>query len=180
MAERIDTARLSLRAPCAENGPALHAAVHASLPELRAWMIWAASPLDELGYIDHLRDAAERFQARTELRYLIFDRTTETLVGSTGIHNLNWRVPKGEIGYWVDTRFAGRGLVTEAVIALTEYAQKDLRFRRVEIRCDAQNVRSRAVAQRAGYTLDATLINDDVAAHDSSQLRDTLIFSRVQ
>ncbi|WP_052351681.1 GNAT family N-acetyltransferase [Deinococcus pimensis] len=96
--ERIDTARLSLRAPRAQDGPALHAAVHASLPELRAWMIWAAHPLDEAGYTDHLRGAAERFEERSELRYLIFDRAMDTLVGSTGIHALDWRVPKGEVG----------------------------------------------------------------------------------
>lgn len=176
----IPTARLLLRAPRPGDGAALHAAVHASLPELRAWMAWASTPLDEAGSEAHLRQAAARFLLRTELRYLIFDRAGEVLLGSTGFHALDWRVPKAETGYWVATPHAGRGYVTEAVLALSEVGFGALGFRRIEIRCDALNERSAAVARRAGYALDARLVHDDVAAHDPAVLRDTLVFSRTR
>jgi len=180
IADELLTPRLVLRRPRAEDGPALHAAVLASLPELLPWMAWAAAPLDAEGYSEHLRHAAQRFSARTELRYLLFDRASGALVGSSGFHALDWRVPKAEIGYWIHSGYARRGLVTEAAEALTTYGLTDLGLRRIEIRCDARNVRSSAVPRRLGYTLDAKLVNDDVAADGSGELRDTLIFSRVR
>src|SRR3712207_3189113 len=88
----IRTPRLLLRCPQHGDGARLHAAVHASLPELKPWAPWAQKPLDAEGYEVSLRHAASRFLVRQELRYLIFDASRQTLLGSTGFHALDWSV----------------------------------------------------------------------------------------
>jgi RimJ/RimL family protein N-acetyltransferase len=176
---QIRTSRLVLRCPREGDGARFHDAVHASLPELKPWLTWVQNHLDAEGGEASLRQAASQFHIRQELRYLIFDKAGDTLLGSTGFHTLDWRVPKGEIGYWIDTRHARQGYVTEAVEALTEFGLKTLEFRRIEIRCDPLNERSHAIAHRLGYQLDGRLVNNTVAPDDSSRLCDTLIFSRV-
>jgi RimJ/RimL family protein N-acetyltransferase len=176
---RIRTSRLVLRCPREGDGARFHDAVHASLPELKPWVTWAQHPLDEAGYEASLRQSISRFLIRQELRYLIFDKVEVTLLGSTGFHALDWRVPKGEIGYWIDTRYAGQGYVTEAIEALTEFGLKTLGFRRIEIRCDPLNERSHAIARRLGYQLDGHFVHNTVAPDDPSRLCDTLVFSRV-
>ena len=91
------------------------------------------------------------------------------------------RLPKpiSASGYWVRRRFAGQGLIIQAVRGITRFAFETLGARRVEIRCDARNVvRSQRVAERAGYPLEATLRNHAVAA--DGKLRDTLIFARLE
>ncbi|SMB81411.1 GNAT family N-acetyltransferase [Deinococcus hopiensis] len=178
----VRTSRLLLRAPRSEDAQSVHAAVHASLPELRPWMVWAQDPLDLPGTAENLTRAAEAFTAGENLRYLVWNAAGTKLVGSSGYHALDWRVPKGEIGYWIATAHAGQGYATEVARALTELAlwpqvEGGLGFRRLEIRCDARNDRSARIPARLGYTLDAVLKNDDVAADDPMQLRDTLIFS---
>ncbi len=178
--ETIQTERLLLRAPRQEDGPAVYRAVAASLPELRRWMVWAQQPLDEAGYTSNMAAAAEAFAARTELRFLIWDASGRELLGSTGFHALNWEVPKGEIGYWIHSAQAGKGYATEAAQALTQFGFETLGFRRIEIRCDALNTPSAAVARRAGYTQDARLVNNAVATGQVHELRDTLVFSQVR
>ncbi|NBJ13016.1 GNAT family N-acetyltransferase [Microvirga arsenatis] len=168
-----------LRCPRYGDGARLYEAIRASLPELKPWLVWVQKSLDTEGYEASLRQAASRFLVRQELRYLIFDATQEILLGSTGFHALDWRIPKAEIGYWIDTRHAGQGYVTEAVEALTKLGLNVLGFRRIEIRSDALNERSHAVARRLNYQLDGRLVNNSVAADDPSCLRDTLVFSRV-
>ncbi len=168
-----------LRCPRNGDGVLLHEAIQASLPQLKPWLVWVQKPLDAEGCEASLRQAASRFLARQELRYLIFDAGEETLLGSTGFHALDWRVPKAEIGYWIDTRHAGQGYVTEAVRALTEFGLNTLGLRRIEIRSDALNEPSHAVARRLNYQLDGRLVRNTVAADDPTCLRDTLIFSRV-
>jgi RimJ/RimL family protein N-acetyltransferase len=66
--------------------------------------------------------------------------------------------------------------MTEAVNGITAFAFHYLRAQRIEIRCDARNTRSAAVAERAGYTLEARF-HHHMRAVDGT-LRDTLIYVR--
>ncbi len=178
--ETLQTRRLLLRAPSEADGPAMHRAVAASLPELRRWMVWAQQPLDEAGYASNMAAAAEAFAERSELRYLIWDAGGRELLGSTGFHALYWPVPRAEIGYWIHSRHTGQGYASEAARALTEFGFGTLGFRRIEIRCDALNEASAHIARKLGYGLDARLVNNAVASDGAGEVRDTLVFSRVR
>ncbi len=91
------------------------------------------------------------------------------------MHRIDWDVPRFEIGYWVRTSLQGQGYITEAVNGISKFAFEQLKAERMEIRCDARNERSAAVARRAGYTLEAKLRRESRAPDGS--LRDTLIFA---
>jgi ribosomal-protein-serine acetyltransferase len=60
----------------------------------------------------------------------------------------------GEIGYWLDTDYVGRGLVSRAVTAILDHAFGTLGLERVGLTATADNVRSRSVAERLGFTLE--------------------------
>lgn len=55
------------------------------------------------------------------------------------------------IGYWVDQRFANRGITTRAVVMLTDYGFEGLGLHRIEINLRPENIASRRVAEKAGY-----------------------------
>lgn len=59
-----------------------------------------------------------------------------------------------EIGYWVDVRYARRGIATEAAGLLVEAAFEQPETTRVEIHCDEANVASAGVPARLGFELD--------------------------
>jgi ribosomal-protein-serine acetyltransferase len=84
-------------------------------------------------------------------------RASGRFLGSTGLHPRDWAVPSFEIGYWIRRSEEGHGYATECVNVLTRFAFEELHAERVEIRCDARNRRSAAVAVRAGYTHEGTL-----------------------
>jgi len=65
-----------------------------------------------------------------------------------------WCVPAFELGYWVRASAQGHGYVTEAVGSVVAYAFAQLHAQRVEIRCEASNERSAAVATRLGFHLE--------------------------
>lgn len=178
--DEIRTPRLLLRRPDPADALALRAAIEASLPDLRPWMVWAQEMPPLEATLENLRGAAERFDTRENLRYHIWSEDGRELVGSSGYHALDWRIPKGAIGYWVASAHMGKGYAREVAQTLTDFALDQLGFRRIEIRCDAANERSARMPRALGYTLDARLIHDDVAADNPTKLRDTLIFSRVR
>jgi RimJ/RimL family protein N-acetyltransferase len=59
-----------------------------------------------------------------------------------------------EIGYWIDTRYSGRGLGTEAAGLLTDLALALPGVTRTEIHCDVANQASAAIPRKLGYQLD--------------------------
>ncbi len=65
----------------------------------------------------------------------------------------------------------------EAARLVTDFLFEQLNAQRVEIRCDALNTRSAAVAQRLGFVQEARLRSARRAADGS--IRDTLIFSLI-
>ncbi|NHM32684.1 GNAT family N-acetyltransferase [Neobacillus terrae] len=171
------TERLLIRSPKPGDGKAVYDAIEAALEELKPWMPFAHFSQTEQDVEANIREAHVKFLTREDLRLLVFLGETGELIASSGLHRINWEVPKMEIGYWVDTRHSGKGYVTEAVKGITEFAFKELKARRLEIRCDAKNVKSRSVAERAGFTLDGILKNEAMSI-EGNELRDTCIFSK--
>ena len=155
--------------------------VNANLDHLRPWMPWAQTERTPEQQRESMAQAYERFLGGEDLMYLMLRRGQ--LIGSCGIHRIDWGVPVGDIGYWLDQAQQGHGYVTETARALTELAliparQGGLGFGRIEIRCDARNLRSAAVPERLGYKREARLKRNAADAQHPGQLRDTLLFAR--
>ena len=168
------TQRLVLRPPSPENAAAIQEAIEESFSELHVWMDWAATLQSLETTKTVLERARAKYQAREDFVVHAFLKDTGKFVLTAGLHPLNWDVPKFEIGYWCRTSMQGKGYVLEVVRELTATAFRDLTANRVEIRCDSRNHRSRRVAERAGFRLEAELRWDD-RANDGS-LRDTIVY----
>jgi len=174
---RLETERLYLRIAAAEDVPAGHAALIASWSELSRYLSWAhgAPPTLQEAY-ERLDDQNACFEDRSNVVFYIFEKRTGTFIGSCSLFQFDWTIPRGEIAYWCATSKVGHGYITEAVSALTEFAWS-LGLVRVEIRCDPRNLRSRAVAERAGFALEGVLRNESRTPQGA--LRDTCLFARV-
>lgn len=172
------TERLFIRMPLPGDGKVVYQAMQASLIELKEWMPWAHREQTEEDVEVNMRDAQAKFLTREDLRLHLFNRETGEFIGSSGLHRINWNIPKVEIGYWIDTRYRGKGYITEAAEAITNFAFTELKAKRVEIRCDTNNLKSRAIPERLGYTLEGVLSNDEMSA-DGKQLRDTCIYAKI-
>jgi RimJ/RimL family protein N-acetyltransferase len=177
--EEIHTDRLLIRKPLPGDGRVVYEAIEASLTELKPWMPWAHMNQTAEDVEANIREAHAKFLTREDLRLHIFNRETGEFLGSTGLHRINWDIPKFEIGYWVDTRKTGQGYITEAVEALVNFCFYELNAKRVEIRCDSTNVKSRAIPEKLGFTLEGILKNDGMSG-DGLEVRDTCIFAKTK
>jgi len=176
--DRFESERLLIRGPLPGDGADVHAAITESLDELRPWMPWAhvEQTVDEVEA--NVRQAHADFLARRDLRLHLYQLGGGTFVGSSGLHRIDWAVPRFEIGYWVRTSMAGLGFATEATRRIADFAFEDLHAERVEIWCDARNERSAAVAKRAGFTFEARLSRN--RRDTSGGLADSLCFARLR
>jgi ribosomal-protein-serine acetyltransferase len=177
---QIETDRLILRAPLqAGDGNVVNQAIKDSINELKQWLfLYQAIPTVEETEII-LRNAHIDFLKRESFRYLIFHKGTNDFIGTASLHGINWKISKSEIGYWINSQFSGNGYMTEAVSELTNLGFQQLKFRRIEIRCESTNFKSRSIPEKLGFELEGTLRNDDLSA-DGSKLTDTCIYSMIK
>lgn len=175
--EELVGRRILLRPFRTEDAPALFAAIDESREHLRPFILWDHYHQTVDDTADYIREARARWMLREELPVGIFERATGRLLGGTGLMFPRdaWSVRACEIGYWLRASAAGQGYMTEAVRLLTEWAFTQWGANRVEIGCDARNVRSAAVPQRLGFILEGWLRN----AHpgEDGMPRDSLIFA---
>ncbi len=176
-AESFESDRLTLRAPRAGDGVELNAAIRETFDDLKLWLPWAQQipSLEESEAF--VRRAQYQFLAREDLTLFLFLKGTNTMVGSSGLHRIDWKIPKFEIGYWCRKRFQGQGYVTESTQAITKFAFETFGAKRVEIRCSSENVRSRRIAEKLDFKLEGTFRNESLSA--SGELRNTLVFAKI-
>ncbi|HEY3367485.1 MAG TPA: GNAT family protein [Symbiobacteriaceae bacterium] len=155
--EQLEGLRVLVRPYRLEDGPALWASIEESRAHLGAWLPWAEfhqTPDDTRQYVVK---SQVKWLLREDMPVGLFDRITGRHVGGAGLHNIDWKLHSFEIGYWVRKSAEGQGYVGEAVRLLTRLAFDHLEANRVQIRMDARNLRSRAVAERQGFVFEGIL-----------------------
>ncbi|WP_180356576.1 GNAT family protein [Streptomyces sp. GP55] len=85
------------------------------------------------------------------------------MAGSLGLR-IDRAEATAELGYWVDAEYEGRGLVRRAAELLIEHGFGPLGLRRIGLRTVVDNVRSRAPAERLGFTQESVLPQGAVLA----------------
>ncbi|MGF2616980.1 GNAT family N-acetyltransferase [Rossellomorea vietnamensis] len=177
---QVETERLILRAPHQSgDGEVVNLAIRESFPELKAWLPFAQEiPAVEETEVN-LRNAHIKFLQRDSFRFLIFLKETNEFIGTTSLQGIDWDIPKCEIGYWINTKFSGNGYMTEAVKGIADLGLNHIGFRRIEIRCESTNLKSRSIPEKLGFTFEGTLRNDDLSA-DGSKLTDTCFYSVIK
>lgn len=74
------------------------------------------------------------------------------LVGQVTLGGIAWgSLRSAYIGYWIDERFAGRGIVPASVAMLCDHALDTLRLHRLEINLRTENVASRRVVEKLDF-----------------------------
>lgn len=176
--EAIRTERLLLRPLKKEDAALVFAAIDESRAHLGRWLAWIPDirrardivPMCETAEFDWARGA--------DFRVAIFTAGGTAYLGHCGLHYPDWDVRAFEIGYWLRESAGGHGYMSEAVGGLTRYAFEQLHARRLEIRCDPTNIRSRRVAERNGYTQEGRLRN--ARLNPEGNLRDTLVYGMTE
>lgn len=122
---------------------------------LRKWLPWVhnMTTLIDAEYIISLWE--QQFAENTGCNVGIFYRGE--LVGSVGLHQIDWYNKFTSIGYFLSKKAEGRGIMTRTVQIILNYAFFYLGLNRAEIRCGVNNKKSRAIPERLGFVLEGII-----------------------
>ncbi len=137
----------------ADHADILQQLIDANRPFLRRW-------LPDMGMIDTRHDVLEYIgRGLANLAdghgFQCGIWCDETLVGVIAYNFVDRMASYTELGYWLAEAHQGHGLMTMAVWTLTTYAFEAFGLKRVGLRIARTNTRSRALAQRLGFSEDA-------------------------
>lgn len=130
----------------------LYATMDANRAHLRRWLPW----LDAMQSVEYerefIRNNRARFAAENGFNAGIWH--AGRLVGGVGFHYIDRANRKTEMGYWLAEAAQGQGVMTRAARAMIGQALGPWKLNRVILYAATENRRSRAVAERLGFTLE--------------------------
>ncbi|MBM7637035.1 GNAT family N-acetyltransferase [Streptococcus saliviloxodontae] len=154
---KLETDRLILRQRTVEDVPAMFD--YARLEEVTypAGFPPIASLEDEYDYFEnHYYQNLKK--ANLPSGYGIAVKGSDRIIGSCDFNHRH-EDDVFEIGYLLHPDYWGQGYMTEAVAALIEVGFTILNLHKLEIRCYDHNKASQRVAEKLGFTLEATIRN---------------------
>lgn len=126
-------------------------------------------------------DANEWLEARSNdtppFAYFAIDIDGDAVGGIGVMLNDGPKRIAAELGYWVGEQFWGRGIVSEAVGLVTEYAFATFHLRRLEARVFSWNPRSMRVLKKNGFAFETRLRNIQLKGGEPA---DMVLFSVVR
>jgi ribosomal-protein-serine acetyltransferase len=105
-------------------------------------------------------DITESMARRSHFPYVVTDRTTKSLIGFIEVKNIDWAIPKGEIGYFIDWKNTGKGIGEKMLRIISSYCFSQLQFRKLLLRIHEQNHSSRKLAAKCGFSVEGLIRND--------------------
>lgn len=136
----------------ASDATSLFAAVRASLPELSATLPWCHADYAIDDARQWITSTIDAWSSRREFPFGIVDARNGAIIGGVGISQINPRYAIGNLGYWVATSHAGRGIARFAAHHVAALAFGELGLARLEIVVLPGNIASQRVAEAVGAT----------------------------
>ena len=113
---------------------------------------WSDDELSKTAYKVRMRHYERELRESSGYAFFIWRSTDDALIGGLTLTNVRRGVTQScSIGYWIGAPHAGRGYMTGAVQAVTEFAFDGLRLHRVEAACLPSNSASIRVLEKARF-----------------------------
>lgn len=90
----------------------------------------------------------------SEYNFFIELKSEKKIIGAIGIHRIDYFSGVGSTGSWINKKYWRNGYMTEAKIALNDFAFNQLKLRRLQCGVYSTNKASNATQIKIGYKLE--------------------------
>jgi RimJ/RimL family protein N-acetyltransferase len=173
--EKFETECLILRKPCTEDALAIFSSYAQDL-EVTRYLLWTPHKNIEETY-GILKIMLKLWEEDSAYSFAIVPKDLNSVIGMIGVHPDRFKV---EIGYVLARSHWGKGLVTEAVRAVTSWLLQQPDIYRVFATCDVENPASARVMEKVGMLREGLLRRNSIHPSIGNEPRDSLIYAIVK
>ena len=150
--KQLQTSRLKLRMPALQDAEAIFAE-YAQDADLTRFLTW--KPHKNLSETkDFLQRCLTAWEKGKEFTWVISFAEKDQAIGMI---SLRLETFKGELGYVLSQKYWGQGIMTEALHAIIDWAEKEPGVFRIWAVCDVENIASARVMQKVGMEKEGLL-----------------------
>lgn len=153
--------KIQLKARTIDQAQDLYNLIDKNRDHLKLWMPWVEGTKSVEDSKKFLQLMTDEWNEARVFDYSIYDIKTNKLIGSFGLHSINWSTKSCALGYWIDKDYEGKGCILEAV-QLGEKLAYNLGFHRLIITCDRKNERSQKIPRILNYKLESLQIDHSI------------------
>ncbi|MCY9548125.1 GNAT family N-acetyltransferase [Lysinibacillus xylanilyticus] len=149
----------------------------ASYPEIWSHM---STTIEKMADVNNFVDnALETKREKTEFPFVVVDKKSGQIIGSTRFMDIDETHKRLEIGTtWITPAFWRTAINTNCKYLLLQYCFEVLNLQRVQIKTDHENLRSQKAIERLGATKEGVLRNHMV--RKDGTVRHTVMYSITQ
>jgi ribosomal-protein-serine acetyltransferase len=140
-----------------DDASALHEAARESIAEVSVWLPWCHENYSIEESRQFVSSRARAAQGDEWYSFAIFAPEGGRFLGGVGLNFFNRVHQLANLGYWVRTSAAGRGVATKAARLVACFGFEQLGLHRIEIVAAVENVASQRVAEKVGAVREGVL-----------------------
>lgn len=143
------------------------------------WQLGMSNIKGEKELKEYIAIALKERSSELSYPFLIFNRQTNSVAGSTRYGNISFPHKRLEIGWtWIHPKHQGTGLNKACKFLLLQFAFETLRFNRVELKTDLLNQQSQKAIRNIGAKEEGIFRSHSITS--GGRIRDSIFFSIIK
>jgi len=118
------------------------------------WLEKIPYPYTKKDAIDYLKSKIKNKKENTNYSFAIYHKKDNKMIGHISINIIDQFSGIGSTGSWINKKYQRQGYMTEAKIAINNFAFNKLKLNRLESTVIADNVSSNKTQKKLGYILE--------------------------
>lgn len=107
-----------------------------------------------------LKEIVQKRYSKSYYPYIIENNENGDFVGFIDIKNIDWNIPKAELGFYTDEQYAGKGISSKAFSLFVEYCFDHYGFDKLFLRTHESNFAAQKLAEKAGFQIEGKIRKD--------------------
>lgn len=141
----------------ADDTDAVYEAVRESINEIAPWMSWCHEGYSREETVAFIRSLEGTPDVERDYSFAVIAATTGEFLGTVGLNRIDRLYQMANLGYWVRTSCARRGVASRAARLIARFGFRELGLQRLEIIAATENHASQRAAEKAGATREGIL-----------------------
>lgn len=108
----------------------------------------------------------------------VWDKESAVPIGLVRIANIDWKVPNAELFLFLDKNRHQKGIMTEVVQKVLQFAFEQLRLEKISLRTESDNFAGQRLARKCGFSREGDIRS--AYRRPSGELVDLMLFGLVK
>jgi len=144
-----------LRTYVPDDSLSLFEAINRNRAHLRPWLLWVDATTKQEHSLHFIEHSLIQLNNQEGIALGIFHN--REVIGGVGMIEWNHRLKKAQVGYWIDKRYEGKGILSLCIERFLDFLFTKLDLNKIEIQFVVSNKRSAAIAEKLNARIEGVL-----------------------